>query len=187
MGNRNREIESKWFSTLTMEELRARLEAGMGKRLDDVVAAQGIDTYWAISDSKFIRVRAREGTPQGACQMTVKSKDRESNQNRVEIDVDCSSPTEQTIKLLTAAMGEPTGALSKRYWVYWLRGADEHTNISLYTIKGHDGTFVEFEASTKAKLEEIESKYLPYLGSIVAKPKSLYELFILPKKERFVL
>lgn len=183
MAARNREIESKWWVASSMDAVRSALESALAGKRDDVIAAQGVDTYWALTDTKFIRVRERGD----GCQITVKDKDRSSNHNRVEIDVDCVSDTKQAMKLLTAVHGESTGSLDKSYWVYWLKGKDEHTNISLYTVKGHPGTFIEFEAPTQAMLMEIEAKYLKGLGELKREPKSLYELFILPRRERFVL
>ena len=180
MGHRNREIESKYHSEESIEALRSLLEGVLGSRMADVIASSGKDTYWALGDSKFIRIRERE---QG-CQVTVKSKDRGSNLNRIEIDVNCAEPVAHVTKLLEAVHGEQTGVLDKKYWVYWLRGADEHTNVSLYTVKGHAGTFIEFEASTKAKLTEIEGKYLEGLGVVTPESRSLYEIFILPLKDR---
>jgi hypothetical protein len=184
MSTKVREIESKWHSTESIDELRTKLEESLGSKRAEVVASSGTDTYWNLGESAFVRIRPRTD---GSTQLTVKRKDRGTNLNRVEIDLSIKEDQSHVMKFMQSVHGSPAGNITKAYWVYWIKGEDEHTNLSLYTVKGYAGTFIECEASTKAKLSEIEEKYLTDLGELTSELRSLYEIFILPAKERFTI
>ena len=191
MAARNREIESKWYTPRPMDEVRAMLEDTLGSARDRVVADASTDLYWALTEGRqaaqFVRLRSRaEG-----CILTIKGKDRGSNTNRIEIDVPVAAPLSQAQAFAEGIWGDVTGTVTKKYWVYWLKGKDEHTNISLYAVKGHPGTFIEVEASTQKVLADLEEQFLGDLIedglTLTQEHRSIYELFILPLKERFTL
>lgn len=145
------------------------------------------DTYWTISnpdvDADFIRMRERDGIRQ----ITVKGKDKGTNLDRLEVDVDSTSDVSKITKLLTSAFGRPAGRVGKTYYVYWL-GQSEYTTICCYSVDGHDypHTIVEVETTSRDKMLELEAKVIEAFRRkdmvIERAPGSLYEMFILGKR-----
>lgn len=150
------------------------------------IFGSSVDTYWTIQDpdvnADFIRMRERDGIRQ----ITVKGKDRGSNLNRMEIDIDSTSSVELIERLLIAAHGKPAGTVGKTYYVYWLEGESQHTTVCCYSVL-HRGsvdpnTVIEVETTSEAKMLEMEAKVIREFRrrdlSIERAPGSLFEMYI---------
>jgi adenylate cyclase class IV len=174
MGYRNREIEKKFVVTgttyaKTVEYLEEIFD------FDRKIVDASKDYYWHASPTMkgdFARLRYMPGKDGGG-QMTIKHADRESNLNRVEIDVQVDNP-DQAKKFLVQMLGEPCGSIYKKYHVLFL--GDEHTTVSVYSVRGDPRVFVELEATSVSKLEALQKK----IGTALAmeqESRSLYQIF----------
>lgn len=186
MSYRNREIESKWLiSGVTLDEVRLALEDVMMDQVQRSIFGSSVDTYWNVpeeAEAQFVRMRERDGIRQ----VTVKARDRGSNINRLEVDVDSTSDVSKITRLLNALFGKPAGKVGKTYHVYW-PGDSEHTTICAYSITHVEPNFndivVEIETISESKLRELEETILGGLEidheMVVRKAAgSLFELFI---------
>lgn len=190
MSYRNREIESKLLvMNSSLGEVNTVLESLFGDRKSRLLFGSSVDTYWTITDpsvdADFIRMRERDGIRQ----ITVKGKDRGTNLDRLEIDVDSTSEVSKITRLLSAAHGKPAGKIGKTYYVYWLEGQSEHTTICCYSVDvpgGYPHTVVEVETTTKSYMLKLEAQVLEAftrLGYVIERaPGSLFEMFILGDK-----
>ncbi len=185
MSVRNREIESKWLVKDTdLDTTRHALEDVLGTSITKSIFGSSVDTYW-VPDSKaeaqFVRMRERDGIRQ----ITVKSRDKGSNINRLEVDVDSTSEVSKITRLLGALFGKAAGKVSKSYYVYW-DSEHEHTNICAYTVLDGDTiyphTIVELETTTMEKLDEMDKRIIPALRKrgleVTRAPGSLFEMFV---------
>lgn len=188
MSYRNREIESKLIvagSTLSL--VNSRLEELFGQEKSKLLFGSSVDTYWRIDnpdvDADFIRMRERDGIRQ----ITVKGRDKGTNLDRLEVDVDSTSDVSKITKLLNSAFGKSAGRVGKTYYVYWL---SEHTTICCYSITDvtpqYDNIVVEVETTSMEKMLELEARVLTAFraADIVVEraPGSLYEMFILGRR-----
>lgn len=190
MSYRNREIESKLLvHDTSLTQVNDVLATLFGEEKSRLLFGSSIDTYWTISDpdvdADFIRMRERDGIRQ----ITVKGKDRGTNLDRLEVDVDSTSDVGKIARLLTAAHGRPAGRIGKTYYVYWLNGESEHTTVCAYSVDVEDGyphTVVEVETTSRDKMLALEAKVVEEFNrkgySIARAPGSLYEMFILGNK-----
>lgn len=134
-------------------------------------------------DADFIRMRERDGIRQ----ITVKGKDKGTNLDRLEVDVDSTSDVSKITKLLTAAHGKPAGRIGKTYYVYWI-GQSEHTTICCYSLSEVDysHTIVEVETTSMEKMLELEAQVMDAFRDkqmrIERAPGSLFDMFILGKR-----
>lgn len=145
-----------------------------------------VDTYWTIDnpdvDADFIRMRERDGIRQ----ITVKGKDKGTNLDRLEVDVDSTSEVSKITKLLSSAFGKPTGRLGKTYYVYWL-GKTDHTTVCCYSMTEVDypHVFIEVETTSMDKMLELEFQVMHAFQDrdihIERAPGSLFDMFILGK------
>lgn len=188
MSYRNREIESKLVvHDRSLTEVNDVLNELYGSRKTRLLFGSSIDTYWAINnpdvDADFIRMRERDGIRQ----ITVKGKDKGTNLDRLEVDVDSTSEVSKITKLLTSAFGKPSGKVGKTYYVYWLSNS-EHTTVCCYSVDLHDyaHTIVEVETTSREKLLELETEVTQAFSRkdilIERAPGSLFEMFILANK-----
>lgn len=177
MGYNNREIEVKMLvvhsNFLSVERM---LDAHL-QDWDSKISGKSKDVYWKAprnADANFVRVRFLPETKSG--QLTLKHCDKETNVNRLEIDVDVKDPT-QTVKLFTQLMGESTGVITKQYTVYFLD--EEDTTISLYKVIGDSQLFIEVEARTATKVDKLVSDLKErFPVDLTSINKSLFDLFI---------
>ena len=203
MGLNNREIEVKLEvgAAHSLHEVNVALRQVL-EELDvsRYLLGNSTDTYWSLPESvsgQFLRMRERDGIRQ----ITVKGVDRDSNLDRMEIDIDSTSESGTIRKLLLAALGNPVGRIEKTYHVYWL-GRGKHTTVCCYTVSlpdtthleiGLDGrreevcsehprVFVEIETTNLDRLRELETKVQAglrrYNMSTERAPGSLYEMFL---------
>ena len=184
MSYRNREIETKLVvldrSLQEVNEVLRGLYEGTATRS---IFGSSTDTYWIIQEdhvrADFIRMRERDGIRQ----ITVKGKDRGTNLNRLEIDIDSTSSVASITALLTAAHGPAAGTIGKTYYVYWPEKS-EHTTICCYSVQGHDypHTIVEVETISQDHMLELETEVVAALRdkgmSVDRAPGSLFEMFI---------
>lgn len=190
MSYRNREIESKLLVYNTsLDQVNKILADLFGDRKSRLLFGSSVDTYWTIADQSvdadFIRMRERDGIRQ----ITVKGRDRGTNLDRLEIDVDSTSDVGKITRLLTAAHGPSAGRIGKTYYVYWLTGESEHTTICCYSVDvegGYPHTVVEVETTSTEKMLGLEAQVVAEFRrreyTIERAPGSLYEMFILGKK-----
>jgi hypothetical protein len=188
MGHRNREIESKLLLRgADLNWVRNELDTLLQHESSVRRWGSSCDHYWAVSPTKFARVRERDGIRQ----LTVKSKDRGTNDNRIEVDLDCTSKLSDIGAFFKALLGPQSGTVSKSYYV-WESNQSEYDTVTAYTVTGHDFlkdvVVLEFEARTQAGVDRLEQLVLDSLrqrGNITIEraPGSLYEMLILRKTE----
>lgn len=188
MSYRNREIESKLIlQSVTLQATNAILNELYGESKSKLLFGSSIDTYWTIpagmgGKADFIRARERDGI----VELTTKGKDRNTNLNRMEIDVKCVSSIDTVHAFVKSLVGEYQGTVSKTYYVYWLNKND---TVCCYTVQFEDGrpdyqhVIIEVEASHTAAMLALEATVLDKFRSlgytIDRAPGSLYEMFIL--------
>lgn len=202
MSYRNREIESKLLVyDHTLGETNEVLQELFGAEKSRLIFGSSVDTYWRIDnpevDADFVRMRERDGIRQ----ITVKGKDKGTNLDRMEIDIDSTTDVSKITRLLTAAHGKHSGRIGKTYYVYWL-GASEYTTVCCYSVNFPDKTrlvididgrssteieqyphtVVEVETTSKDKMLELEAKVLDGFRrqgiKVERAPGSLFEMFI---------
>lgn len=183
---RNREIESKLIvKHTTLDEVNKLLGELYGSSKTRLLFGSSVDTYWTISnpevDADFIRMRERDGIRQ----ITVKGKDKNTNLDRLEVDIDSTSDVAKISKLLTSAHGRPAGRIGKTYYVYWV-GAGEHTTVCCYKLTEveYPHIIVEVETTSMEKMLDLEEEVMHKLERnklhVERAPGSLFELFINP-------
>lgn len=206
MSVRNREIESKWeiFGAGLME-VNEYLHDILGHVVRKKIHGKSTDTYWPIPNPEvigdFFRVR---DLGDGKYQMTVKGKDRGSNENRLEIDIDTADASlHKLVRFGRALLGKPAGQITKEYYVYWPT-QNEYTTISCYEIESPGETelvirddlqrdvvivhrtFVEVETTSKEDLKKWEEIVVGGLSKeqieVKRAPGSLFEMYIEEKK-----
>ena len=171
-----------------LETVRKALEEVLEGSIVKSIFGSSADTYWIPpmeAEAQFVRMRERDGIRQ----ITVKARDKGSNINRLEVDVDSTSEVSKITRLLNALFGRSAGQISKTYHVYW-PSEHEHTNVCAYSVI-RDGTpiehvIVEIETTSMQRLETMDEQIIPRLrdkGLVVDRaPGSLFEMFI-EKKE----
>lgn len=135
-------------------------------------------------DADFARMRERDGIRQ----LTVKGKDRGTNLDRIEIDIDCTSEPSKIIRFFTALLGKSVGKVGKTYYVYWITKSD-HDTVCCYTVRDgendHPNVFIEVEATSHEKMLDMEKRVIEKfteMGIVVERaPGSLYEMFVIKK------
>lgn len=188
MSYRNREIESKLIVyNQPLGEVNDVLASLYGQEKTKLLFGSSIDTYWRIDspevDADFIRMRERDGIRQ----ITVKGKDKGTNLDRLEVDVDSTSEVGKITKLISSAFGKPAGRIGKTYYVYWL-SRSEHTTVCCYSLSEveYPHTIVEVETTGRDYMLELEAQVIDTFRSrgmtIERAPGSLYEMFILGKR-----
>lgn len=187
MGYRNREVELKLLvdghSTMASVEraIRPLLSELTDQQARPVVVGCAADTYWAAPDESpadFIRLRIldEEDARGNPAQITLKSSDKGSNINRIEVDLGVSDHS-QANKLLTLMLGDPLGQVTKRYTVFFLE--DIHTTVSVYKVMKDKRIFVEVEATTLKRVKEITKILMDQGGLKFTRiPQSLFEMFV---------
>ncbi len=191
MGFRDRERESKFI--LTGADLNFICnEFDRLLRTESPVRKWGssADHYYLVKDSSvaadFARIRERDGIRQ----LTVKGKDRGSNDDRLEIDLDCTSSVNRIQAFFQALLGKPLGTVSKSYYV-WVMAASEHDTITAYTVDSDenlkDSVILEFEARTMDGVKRLENLVLDSLQAhdnikIERAPGSLFEMCVTKEK-----
>lgn len=181
----NREIESKWLVKDTdLETVRSALESILNGSITKSIFESSTDIYWIPGfEAKAQFSRLRDGN--GIRQLTVKARDKGSNINRLEIDLDCTSPIDKIIAYQEALFGPAAGQVSKRYHVYWTMG-NEHTSVSAYTVfvnsKPHPDTIVEIETLSIEGLTAMDEAIITPLQDmgleVTRAPGSLFEMFV---------
>lgn len=183
MSYRSRELEVKLVaSDACLEEIHEILGKQPGIRR--MVFGTSTDTYWTLPAwmrGDFIRMRELDN---GITQITVKGKDKGTNDDRIELEIDTDSSRSTTRSLLTAAHGKAVGKIEKTYYVLWMAEENEHTTVSYYYIAGHveDGVYIELESSSMSTVLELETKVIGILSRrdihVERAQGSLYELYI---------
>lgn len=178
MGYKNREIEKKFVTPNTTLDTATSQIKGIIEYKSEISEASR-DLYWQSPEAgkvDFIRLRY---FPDGSGQLTIKHSDRGSNVNRVEIDVVVKDP-DQAKKFLEYLYGDATGSIFKHYNVLFLDD-DDHTTISIYRVRGDQRIFVEVEAKTQAKVDQLQ-RSIEKVMTLEHQTKSLYQLFVESKK-----
>lgn len=202
MSYRHREIESKLLvKDASLEDCNRVLARLLDSRKTKMIFGSSVDTYWPLPSEvkgQFIRMRERDGIRQ----ITVKAEDRGNHLNRVEIDIDSTSPVKDIVALMNAAHGRSLGRIGKTYYVYWI-GESEHTTICCYSVNFPDDTHlwidswdnsrteiprlyphcvVEVETTSMGKMLDLETEVVRAFEEdkyeISRAPGSLYTMFL---------
>jgi len=194
MGHKNREIEVKLLvnDIKTLSSVACQIEKvwhAMDKHSEadasedydnEILVGNASDFYWNAPkgcNADFGRLRKRSG---GGAQLTIKSTDRGDNVNRVEVDVDVDDHG-QAYEFMTGLLGEPTAKVTKKYSVFFLE--NQHTNISVYQIRGDDRVFVEVEAKTLKRVIQILNTVIDSTNYEYSWIKSsVYQMFVQKKQ-----
>lgn len=184
MGHNNREIESKLqVQGLTnrrsvMVKIHDILEKNLGE-IHHTIEGDSRDVYWAPpagAKADFVRVRYMA---EGRTQVTLKHQDKGNYLDRVEIDLEADD-ADQAIALMRNLLGEPLGTVRKKYTVFFLDKKD--TTISVYKVINDDRVFVEVEALSQGKVDELKAMLKEGLGyPLTDVDESLYQLFLAHK------
>jgi len=191
MSFKNREIETKYI--LNGADLNFVCnEFDRLLRTESPVRKWGSsrDHYYQVNDpnvgADFARIRERDGIRQ----LTVKGKDKGTNDDRIEIDLDSTSPLNKIQAFFTALLGKPLGIVSKSYYV-WVMAASEHDTITAYVVDSDENlknsVILEFEARTMDGVVKLENLVLDSLRqhaniTIERAPGSLFEMAVTKEK-----
>lgn len=185
MGYRNREKEKKLLVALDMPSVRSVLKQ-MLHGVPGVIHRKGesMDTYWHAPTEygmQMVRVRDRDTFRQ----LTIKGKDKGTNLDRVELDLDTPSSHSRALRFMRLILGPPIGTISKRYHVWEMDG--EFETVSCYRVQGPGNvlkglTVIEVEAMDIPRVLELEqmvraafAKMHPLL-ELKESEESLYEI-----------
>lgn len=142
------------------------------------------DVYWHGSrggKAQSVRVRTHPGHRNGG-EVTVKTKDNGTNENRVEKDLHVDDPV-QAISLFNELLGPRAATVTKTYSL--ILTTREGESISVYEVEGDSKQrlFVEAETDTEERLAKLveEVKNSLSLGQIVLESHdgSIYETFVM--------
>lgn len=186
MGYKNREIEVKILLPVKgnlYEDCVKEIRRIFGGESDETVRSRSSDLYWKGRDAQsFVRLRRMSSVKDDRGVITYKSQDRGCNFDRIEIDAPTSY--RQAHAFMMQAFGPALGEVEKRYDVFLMGERDEHdeadASVSVYQITGSPEIFVEIEARSKKKVEELVRKLAtqgPWTG-LVAVTTSLYAMFV---------
>jgi len=194
VGLRNREIEIKMvvtsadgsYAKLTRRE-RIKMFESMKKLLPcsfGRTVGFACDNYFHPpkgARADFCRIRQMG---RGRAQFTIKYKDRGSNFNRVEKDLELSSSqVGQMASMLSDLCGSSAKVLWKQYYVAYYSGS-KHNTLSLYWLPDdkEDRTFIEIEGLTAkavSKVKTILAQFLKKQGlRWIRERRSLFEIFV---------
>lgn len=176
---KNREIELKYVTNLSFEAT-SRALGHMVPYPIETFKGIGTDYIWDLSgrcpNVDLLRVRDNNS---GGGEMTTKKKDRGSNFDRMEKNIEVDDP-KQAVNLLTDIHGAPNYVFSKEI-VVLCDEDDPDLVISAYRILGRDGTFIEVESPEAYDVQAFGAKVLDVFSRLGAKirqePRSLLELF----------
>lgn len=136
------------------------------------------DDYYYRPSAKgtadFVRLRNHEN---GRVEFTVKAKDRKSNFNRLEINVE-GGPASEAKAFCNSAFGVPTEILSKKYSVFIV----QDVIISTYVVGGDNRVFLEVEGVSETAVNKMVTRVQRSVD-LTEEKSSLYELFVQPKEE----
>ncbi len=176
---RTREIEQKLIvKGSSLEDVNVLMRHFCSKSTKSVYGYSK-DTYWHTQIYKtFVRMRERDGIRQ----LTVKSEDRGDSLNRLEIDLDCTSPTSLISEFNKALFGRQAGVVEKKYYVYWL---GEGLTICCYqcTVDGElkPEIVIEVEGETEEEVAAYSDKLIQFysIGMTIEKASgSLYHMYL---------
>lgn len=183
MSNRlNREHEKKYRVIEGSESfLDILFKTFKASEIREVRRCSTTDWYWKTPGAaQFVRVRESNGmsSTEGKCslfEVTSKSKDTESNLNRLELNVEIKKP-KTAIKLITAILGtHPKKLVKHREHIIFLNNG----TVLGFSVINHRDLIFEVECpSRKLLLSYIKKIEEDFDGKLRAEPRSLYELYI---------
>jgi adenylate cyclase class IV len=184
MGHNNREIESKLQvegltnRRMVMVKVHDILEKALGE-IHHTIEGDSRDVYWAPpagAKADFVRVRYMA---EGRTQVTLKHQDKGNYLDRVEIDLEADD-ADQAIALMKNLLGDPLGMVRKKYTVFFLDKKD--TTISVYKVINDDRVFIEVEALSQAKVDQLKGILREGMGyTLTDVDQSLFQIFLAPK------
>lgn len=176
---KTREIETKYLIRgSTLESVNALMAHFCSSKKTRLIYGFSRDTYWHTSlPGTFVRMRERDGIRQ----LTVKVEDKGSSEDRLEIDLDCTSQKELISQFNTSLFGTSAGVVEKKYYVYWL----EETTVCCYqcTVDGVEKSeiIIEVEGKTLEEVTDWTKKIVEFfrIGIEIEKaPGSLYTMYL---------
>ncbi len=183
---KTREIETKLLvRESSLDSVNTLMNHFCSMKKTRMIYGYSKDTYWHTSmPSTFVRMRERDGIRQ----LTVKSEDKGSSFNRLEIDLDCTSPKELIREFNIALYGQPAGVVEKKYYAYWL-GEDLTVCCYQCTVDGVEKPeiIIETEGKTEEEVNDATYKLFTFyeLGAKIEQASgSLYSMYLAkPKKD----
>jgi CYTH domain-containing protein len=180
MSYRGREIESKWLipKPTTRQQVEEILNLHLGQ---PDLRGLSTDTYWTVTNEEakgqFVRLRDTGIVRQ----ITVKARDRDSANDRLELEVESQESSWLIRRLITAMMGKYSKELQKDYTVYFIKDNTGAT-VSCYEVEGLDRVVVEIETRSLEELHTLNSQLIPVLMDhfmgIYEAQGSLYEMLV---------
>lgn len=148
-----------------------------------VMICTTVDKYWQMSEpGRFIRLRSSSGTHKGLPvtldEITVKAKDRKTNTNRKEINLNIGDQGVAASKLLELAHGKPTGVVNKVRETIWF--LDKVKVVISLSKMNDDKIYFEVESESTTDLKYFSEIFKESL-KLKREPRSLFEIYILPK------
>ena len=193
---KHREIESKWWakedyvttSAIIIEHYLYMRSTShdLGHISErDILHAVTKDEYWRVpGKGQFLRLRNSrgeflDGRKQTLKEITVKAKDKDSNLDRLEINVEVEKIMD-TRELLNTVLGsKPIGVINKREAIVF---AGKGVVVSVCEMT--DGkVLVEVEGPSIAEIQ-LHERPLRRKLELVRETASLFELYIEPKLEK---
>ena len=176
---KNREIETKLVTAASFHNVETILSQMLESPMI-IYEGIGTDYLWDVAGSTakadVLRLRANLGQNG---EITIKKKDKESNLNRYEVNIEISDET-LGLEILTALHGEPTAVLQKRYVVYM---DEKRPNLmySIYNILGSQlGTIIEIESTNEIDVLSETTQVMEVFHRLglhmVREERSLYDI-----------
>lgn len=177
-----REIEKKFLFKTSKQKL-AKFITKLKEEAETPASwltAETIDHYWEVpGKAQFMRLRHSwgidgESERREIKELTVKQKDKGSNLNRLELNVQFDG-LQLMRRALTLSLGQPIKALYKKDFVIWTA---DHTVISICSIKG-GGWYLEVEGGSYGRVR-YWSRFCARIASFkfVAEKRSLFEIYV---------
>jgi translation initiation factor 2 beta subunit (eIF-2beta)/eIF-5 len=157
-----REIEKKFIVDLPIESARFRLDVMYP--IATRISGSSTDTFWTQPGVDFVRLRKNTN------ELTIKVTDKATIEDRVEENVEVMD-YETTKRFCNRTFGTPRGEIEKAYLVIFLDDAI----LSLYTVEGREQVYLEVEAKSLEKVNEIAA-YIEGFMPIKQEMRSLYQI-----------
>lgn len=175
----SREIEKKFElkSPGTILLLENVLETAVWA-IEDMITITGrksgtdTDDYWKIDEKSVFRLRLNHD---GKVELTLKVKDKETNTDRFEENLDVNSHGKAS-NILAKLYGNSLGQVNKTFAKVTFIGGE----MAIYRVARDGRVFLEIEAQDINTVNMLAAKVMGQLSflEIIEEPRSIYELYV---------